>query len=56
VDWYQQEIDRFHELAGGILEQNASDETEDAPQLSPAQYTELLDKFSAPFQQTGGAA
>jgi len=51
VDWYQQEIDRFHKLAGEFTKHDSGDDKEDGQQLSPAQYVELLDGFAKPFQQ-----
>ena len=53
VDWYQQEIDRFHELASGF---KSGDGTEDAQQLSAAQYVELLESFAKPFRQAEDSA
>ena len=54
VDWYQQEIDRFHELTGEFMKQASGDEKDDAEagqQLSATQYIEMLDSFAKPFQQ-----
>jgi len=48
VDWYQQEIDRFHELVGGFT---SGGDKEDGLQLSATQYVELLDRFAKPFRQ-----
>jgi len=48
VDWYQQEIDRFHELASGFI---SGDDKEEEQQLSTTQYVELLDSFAKPFRQ-----
>ncbi|MGB5486077.1 MAG: response regulator [Lysobacterales bacterium] len=48
VDWYQQEIDRFHELASGFT---SGDEKEEEQQLSATQYVELLHSFAKPFRQ-----
>ena len=48
VDWYQQEIDRFHELVSGFT---SGDDKEDGQQLSATQYVELLDSFAKPFRQ-----
>jgi len=53
VDWYQQEIDRFHELAGKFIEQapdGESDDTDDKGQLSASQYVKLLDSFAESFR------
>ena len=46
VQWYQAEIDRFHQLAG------KSGEPGEDGQLGEAEYTELLIEFSKPFLQT----
>jgi len=51
VDWYQQEIDRFHKLAREFIKHDTGDDAEDGQQLSPAQYVELLDSFAKPFRQ-----
>jgi CheY-like chemotaxis protein/glycine cleavage system H lipoate-binding protein len=51
LDWYQQEIDRFHKLAGEFTKQDTGDHIEEGQQLSPAQYVELLDSFTKPFRQ-----
>ena len=54
VDWYQQEIDRFHELTSEFIKQASGDEQDDAEagqQLSETQYIEMLDSFAKPFQQ-----
>ena len=54
VDWYQQEIDRFHELTSEFIKQASGDEQDDAgagQQLSETQYIEMLDSFAKPFQQ-----
>ena len=48
VDWYQQEIDRFHELASGFI---SGVDKEEEQQLSTMQYVELLDSFAKPFRQ-----
>jgi len=53
VDWYQQEIDRFHELASGFI---SGDDKEDEQQLSATQYVELLDSFAKPFRQAEAPA
>ena len=53
VDWYQQEIDRFHELASGFI---SGDDKEEEQQLSTTQYVELLDSFAKPFRQAGDPA
>ncbi|MCW8926629.1 MAG: response regulator [Xanthomonadales bacterium] len=52
VDWYQQEIDRFHDLAGAITKQDTGEDTDDVQQLTVEQYVELLDSFAKPFRQT----
>jgi len=48
VDWYQQEIDRFHELASGFI---PGDNKEDGQKLSATQYVDLLDSFAKPIRQ-----
>jgi len=50
VQWYQEEIDRFHQLAS-----KSSETGEDGP-LGKAEYTELLIEFSKPFLQTDSPA
>jgi CheY-like chemotaxis protein/glycine cleavage system H lipoate-binding protein len=52
VDWYQQEIDRFHEIASGF---KSGDDAENE-QLSAVRYVELLDSFAKTFQQAEGPA
>jgi CheY-like chemotaxis protein len=54
VAWYQQEIDRFHELASQITKetvQDGSGEGEQDEQDKRAEYMNLLTAFSKPFQQ-----
>jgi hypothetical protein len=54
VDWYQQEIDRFHGLTSELKEQASADESDDTEtvhQLSVTQYIEMLDSFTKPFRQ-----
>ncbi len=53
VDWYQQEIDRFHELASGFT---SGEDEEDGQQLSATQYVELLDRFAKPFRHAENPA
>jgi len=53
VDWYQQEIDRFHELASGFT---SGEDEEDGQQLSATQYVELLDSFTKPFRHAENPA
>jgi CheY-like chemotaxis protein len=50
VDWYQQEIDRFHKLASGFMKQTSADEPDARQELSAAQYIELLDGFTKAFR------
>jgi len=55
VDWYQEEIDRYHELADKYIKatsQVESDESDDSKQNRDAEYTELLIGFSKPFLQS----
>lgn len=55
VNWYQQEIDRFHELSNKFMADTAQDEpsdTEEGEQNRNAEYTKLLVKFSEPFLQS----
>jgi DNA-binding response OmpR family regulator len=59
VDWYQQEIDRFHELASGFARQapeGESGDADDGEQLSAEEYVELLDSFTKPFRKTESPA
>lgn len=54
VDWYQQEIDRFHELASKLAEetsQRGTGEAKEDEQTKRAEYINLLTAFSKPFQQ-----
>jgi CheY-like chemotaxis protein/glycine cleavage system H lipoate-binding protein len=51
VNWYQQEIDRFHKLASGCMQQTSADEPDERQELSAAQYIELLDDFTKAFRQ-----
>ena len=53
VDWYQQEIDRFHELASGFI---SGDDKEGEQKLSATQYVDLLDSFAKPFRQAEAPA
>lgn len=55
VNWYQHEIDRFHELSNKFMADTAQDEpsdTEEGEQNRNAEYTKLLVKFSEPFLQS----
>jgi glycine cleavage system H lipoate-binding protein len=54
VDWYQQEIDRFHKLASGFMNQTSADEPDARQELPAAQYIELLDDFTKAFRQAQG--
>ncbi|MGD9020699.1 MAG: response regulator [Lysobacterales bacterium] len=51
VEWYRQEIDRFHELAGSIKPASTEEAPEDGEndQLAEAEYVQLLDSFTRPF-------
>jgi CheY-like chemotaxis protein/glycine cleavage system H lipoate-binding protein len=54
VDWYQEEIDRFHELANQFVQetaQNEASETGESEQYRTAEFTKLLAGFSKPFLQ-----
>ncbi len=54
VQWYQQEVDRYQELANKYLEetsQHESNETEESEQNRNAEYKNLLAEFSKPFLQ-----
>ena len=55
VNWYQQELDRYHELANQFIANIApyeSDETEESVQKRNDEYTRLLVGFSKPFLQS----
>jgi CheY-like chemotaxis protein/glycine cleavage system H lipoate-binding protein len=54
VAWYQQEMDRFHELSNELVQRQPGDDQDDpdsGSELSSAKYIALLDTFSKPFQQ-----
>ena len=54
VNWYQEEIDRFHELASKLMKdssQHESNETGEGEQDRTAEYIKLLAEFSTPFLQ-----
>jgi len=54
VDWYQKEIDRYHELSNKFLQdisQFESSETGEIEQNRNAEYLKLLVGFSEPFLQ-----
>jgi ActR/RegA family two-component response regulator/glycine cleavage system H lipoate-binding protein len=54
VDWYQQEIDRYHELSNKFIQDTAqyeSSETAESEQNRNAEYKKLLIGFSKPFLQ-----
>jgi len=54
VNWYQQEIDRYHELSNKFMAETAQhepDNTGDSEQNGNAEYTKLLVEFSEPFLQ-----
>ena len=54
VSWYQDEIDRYQELANNFIEgiaQSESTEIQDSGQSGNAGYTKLLTEFSKPFLQ-----
>jgi len=56
VSWYQNEIDRYHELSDRYLENTAqleSTDTAEGEEKKRAEYTKLLTGFSQPFLQTG---
>jgi DNA-binding response OmpR family regulator len=53
VDWYRKEIDRFHDIASGIIKQNSASEAGEGQPLSTAQYIELLDSFAKPLRLAG---
>lgn len=56
IDWYQEEIDRYHELSNKFVEETAqfeSSETGEGEQKRNAEYTKLLVEFSKPFLQAG---
>jgi len=55
VNWYQQEIDRYHELSNKFLEDTAqyeSNETGESEQNRNAEYIKLLVGFSQSFLQS----
>ena len=52
VNWYRQEIDRFHELADAFT-RKAADAGDEPAELSTVEYVELLDGFTKPFLQAG---
>ena len=55
VDWYQVEIDRYHELSDKFLEDTAqfeSIETAESEQGRQAEFIKLLSGFSKPFLQS----
>ncbi len=55
IDWYQKEIDRYHELSSKFMENTAqyeSNETGASEQDRNAEYLKLLAGFSKPFLQT----
>jgi CheY-like chemotaxis protein/glycine cleavage system H lipoate-binding protein len=55
VDWYQEELARYHELANQFIENTSlyeSDETEESDKKRNAEYTRLLVGFSKPFMQS----
>ena len=49
VDWYRQEMERFHALAGAATAEASG---EDA-QLPAADYVGLLEAFTKPFRNAG---
>jgi len=54
VNWYQDEIDRYQELANKFIEntsQYESNETEESEKSRKEEYTKLLIRFSKPFLQ-----
>jgi CheY-like chemotaxis protein/glycine cleavage system H lipoate-binding protein len=54
VNWYQEEIDRYHELSNKFLAdtaQNEPNKTGESEQIRNAEYTKLLVRFSKPFLQ-----
>ncbi len=56
VDWYQQEIDRYRELAKRIVEdadRHQSKETAKSERDGDAEHLQLLDGFTKPFLQRG---
>ena len=56
INWYQEEIDRYHELSSKFTEhiaQYESIETGESEQNRNAEYTKLLDGFTKPFLQAG---
>lgn len=58
VSWYQEEIDRYHQLSTKFIEDTAkyeSDDSEAGKQKRNAEYLKLLSEFSKPFLQVGNA-
>ena len=56
VVWYQEEINRYHELADKFIESTAQDEATDADEAvlhREEEYKNLLVSFSKPFLQVG---
>ncbi len=52
VNWYQEEIDRYHELSSKLIEDTAQDESDttgESEQNSNAEYIKLLARFSKPW-------
>jgi CheY-like chemotaxis protein/glycine cleavage system H lipoate-binding protein len=52
VNWYQEEINRFHELAAEFTADTSGDESEatgEGDQTKQAEYIKLLARFSKPF-------
>jgi hypothetical protein len=52
VGWYQEEIDRYHELSSKLIAdtaQNESDTTGESEQNRNAEYIKLLAGFSKPW-------
>ena len=52
VDWYQEEIDRFHELANQFIHDTSeleSDDKGESDQIRAAEYKKLLIGFSGSF-------
>lgn len=59
LEWYQQEMDRFHELSRDLTETGKTDEQVDSDageELSASQYTKLLKTFTQPIRQSGDSA
>ena len=56
VVWYQEEINRYHELADKFIESTAQDDAVEADEAvlhRDAEYKNLLIRFSKPFLQVG---